>query len=120
VWILQTLPAVFLALFTRWLNRWAVLAGWCAGMAWGTYMLAHNHFAGSTYDVGGLGAHWTWYIGLFAVLANVLVVLAGTGLAVALGWRPAPGIAEIEFEEPVEPHREAAPLELEPRASQGV
>jgi solute:Na+ symporter, SSS family len=39
VWILQTLPAVLLATFVPWLDRRAVLAGWAAGMAWGTYVL---------------------------------------------------------------------------------
>jgi SSS family solute:Na+ symporter len=118
VWILQTLPAVLFALYTRWLNRWAVLAGWAAGMAWGTYMLAANDFASSSYELFGLGPHMTWYIGLFAVLANVVVVAAGTGLAVLLGWRPGPGIAEAEYEEQVRPEPAARPLELEPRASE--
>jgi SSS family solute:Na+ symporter len=119
VWILQTLPAVMLALYTRWLNRWAVAAGWAAGMSWGTYMLATIHFGGSTYELGGLGSHWTWYIGLFAVLANVLVVAAGTALAVLLGWRPTGGgIQDDEFERDLaEPlTRDTAPLELEPEA----
>jgi solute:Na+ symporter, SSS family len=117
VWILQTLPAVMFALFTRWLNRWAVLAGWAVGMAWGTYMLAHNHFKASSYDLGALGSHWTWYIGLYAVLANILVTFGGTALASALGWRPGAGIADEEFEERVEPVRETRPLDLEPQAS---
>jgi SSS family solute:Na+ symporter len=105
------------ALFTRWLNRWAVLAGWAVGMAWGTYMLAHNHFKASSYDLGALGSHWTWYIGLYAVLANILVTFGGTALASALGWRPGPGIPDAEFEEPVGPARETRPLDLEPQAS---
>ena len=32
VWILQTLPAVFLALFVPWLDLWATLLGWAVGM----------------------------------------------------------------------------------------
>ncbi len=114
VWILQTLPAVLFALYTRWLNRWAVLAGWATGMAWGTYMLAKIHFAGSTYDLGGLGAHWTWYIGLIAVLGNMAVVAAGTLLAVLLGWRPGRSvIAEEEFERQVRPEPPVDVLEPE-------
>src|SRR5204862_429877 len=38
VWILQTLPAIVFGLFTRWLDRWALLIGWAAGMAAGTLM----------------------------------------------------------------------------------
>ncbi|MEV7028290.1 monocarboxylate uptake permease MctP, partial [Kitasatospora sp. NPDC093558] len=37
VWILQTFPALVGGLFTRWFHRWALLAGWAAGMAYGTW-----------------------------------------------------------------------------------
>jgi solute:Na+ symporter, SSS family len=37
--ILQTLPLIAIALYTRWFHRWALLAGWVAGMAWGLWML---------------------------------------------------------------------------------
>ena len=36
MWILQTLPAIVFGLFTRWFHRWALLAGWAAGMIYGT------------------------------------------------------------------------------------
>jgi SSS family solute:Na+ symporter len=36
VWILQTLVAIVAGLYTRWFHRWALLAGWAAGMAYGT------------------------------------------------------------------------------------
>src|SRR6188472_1173012 len=38
VWILQTLPAVALGLYTRWFDARALLLGWLGGMAVGTYM----------------------------------------------------------------------------------
>ena len=31
VWILQTLPAIVIGLYTRWLHRWALVAGWAVG-----------------------------------------------------------------------------------------
>jgi solute:Na+ symporter, SSS family len=37
--ILQTLPAVAIALYTRWLHSIALIAGWVAGMTWGLYLL---------------------------------------------------------------------------------
>ena len=37
IWILQTFPAVVLGLYTRWLHRWALLAGWAVGMVYGTW-----------------------------------------------------------------------------------
>ncbi|MDQ2731785.1 MAG: sodium:solute symporter, partial [Armatimonadota bacterium] len=33
VWILQTFPAVIVGLYTRWLHRYALLAGWAVGMS---------------------------------------------------------------------------------------
>src|SRR5207245_1838556 len=38
IWILQTLPAVFLGLYTNWFNRWALLIGWAVAMVLGTIM----------------------------------------------------------------------------------
>jgi solute:Na+ symporter, SSS family len=37
IWILQTLPAIVIGLYTRWLHRWALLAGWAVAMAYGTW-----------------------------------------------------------------------------------
>jgi solute:Na+ symporter, SSS family len=37
--ILQTLPAVAIALYTRWFHRWGLLAGWLVGLAWGSWMI---------------------------------------------------------------------------------
>ncbi|MBA2559139.1 MAG: sodium:solute symporter [Propionibacteriales bacterium] len=41
VWILQTFVAIVTGLFTRWLHRWALLAGWAVGMVYGT-VTAYN------------------------------------------------------------------------------
>ncbi len=49
VWIIQTLPAVVLGLFTRWFHGRALTAGWLAGMIAGTAMVASLHFTSSTY-----------------------------------------------------------------------
>ena len=38
VWILQTLPAIVIGLYTRWFHRWALLIGWAVGMAYGTWL----------------------------------------------------------------------------------
>ena len=40
VWILQTLPSIVIGLYTRWLHRWALIAGWAVGMTVGTLMAA--------------------------------------------------------------------------------
>ena len=80
VWILQTLPAVFLALFLRRLDRWAILAGWAAGIAAGTAMLAETGFEDATRHFGVLGSGRV-YVALPALALNLAVVFAGTGLA---------------------------------------
>ncbi|HEY7196358.1 MAG TPA: sodium:solute symporter [Gaiellaceae bacterium] len=84
VWILQTLPAILLALFVPWLDRRAVVAGWFVGTGWGTAMLAQDGF-GSTHALGIAGDSSTLYTGLIALGANVAVVFLGTLVFKALG-----------------------------------
>jgi len=86
VWILQTLPAVFLALFVKWPDRSAVIAGWALGMLSGTYWLLANGFSSSlfTYPIGGPGGT-KLYIGLVAFAINIVVVVVGSVVAHALG-----------------------------------
>ena len=38
IWILQTLPAIVIGLYTRFMHRWALLIGWAAAMAYGTWI----------------------------------------------------------------------------------
>ncbi len=94
--ILQTLPAVALALYTRWLHAWAVIAGWGIGMAvgfWalyqipqrsfgpgGTVTIVKEHFGGSAFPLSELGVdtRTTVYAGAVALLANLLVCVLGT------------------------------------------
>jgi SSS family solute:Na+ symporter len=113
VWMLQTLPAVFLALYFPWLNRWAVGTGWLTGIVWGTIMLAQEGFNASTHVVFGYGV----YIALAAVIANALVVLAGSALAYGAGWRPVHRLSEADYQPQDSALPETAPLALEPEAS---
>jgi solute:Na+ symporter, SSS family len=113
VWMLQTLPAVFLALYVRRLNRYAVMAGWLVGIVWGTVMLAQESFKGSTHTVLG----WNVYIAFAAVVANVLVVLGGSALAYAIGWRPAPTVSDEDYEPGRGSRPDTDPLQLEPQAA---
>ena len=75
IWILQTFPSLVAGLFTRWFHRYALLAGWLAGMLFGTiaaYKVATpttSHWAGS---VDTLFGH-TVYIGLSAIIINIAV-----------------------------------------------
>ncbi|NHA68716.1 monocarboxylate uptake permease MctP [Phycicoccus flavus] len=83
IWILQTFPAVVLGLYTRWLHRWALLAGWAVGMVYGT-LAAYNvvnpatgkHFGGSLANIPVIGE--LGYIAMTAFVLNLLVAVVGT------------------------------------------
>jgi solute:Na+ symporter, SSS family len=86
--ILQTAPAVALGLFTRWLHRGALVAGWVAGMGMGMWMLwnipnaatGRKHFGGSAFPLSdlGLGSPKTIYVGFVAVAVNMLIAVIVT------------------------------------------
>jgi SSS family solute:Na+ symporter len=92
--ILQTLPAVAIGLYTNWLHRWGLVAGWLAGMGLGLWMLyqipnvatKHAHFGGSAFALSkwfdptsiGLAKTTTVYVGFIAVIANLLVAVIVT------------------------------------------
>jgi Na+/proline symporter len=132
--ILQTLPAVAVGLYTRWLHRWGLVAGWLVGMTLGLWMLyqipaanpalKHPHFGGSAFPLAkwfdptviGLNAKTTVYVGLVAVLANLLVAVVVTMVCRAVkapdgvdltqpsdyaaGSRPYPAPTDDELPEP--------------------
>jgi SSS family solute:Na+ symporter len=89
--ILQTLPTVAISLYTRWFHRWALIAGWVAGLAWGFAMLwvipnpatNHAHFGGSALKLKDLSI-FGWhpfpadmqvqvYVGFIALIGNFVV-----------------------------------------------
>ncbi|HEY9525014.1 MAG TPA: sodium:solute symporter family protein [Thermopolyspora sp.] len=86
--ILQTLPAVALGLWTRWFHRGALIAGWTAGMGLGMWMLYNipnlatkrAHFGGSAFPLADFGfdTKKTVYVGLIAVLVNLVVTVVVT------------------------------------------
>src|SRR5262249_1048967 len=88
--ILQTLPSVMLGLYTRWLHRGALLAGWAAGMivsVWTFYVTPNAatkqaHWGGTGFGLFHLGLHTdvAIYIGFTAVVVNLAVAFGGTAL----------------------------------------
>jgi SSS family solute:Na+ symporter len=93
--ILQTLPAVAIALYTRWLHRWALVAGWVVGMAYGLYLLwlipnpatGRAHFGGSALTLDKLtllgwhpfaGSPVQIYVGFVALVVNLVVAVLVT------------------------------------------
>jgi len=92
--ILQTLPAVAIALYTRWLHSIALIAGWVVGLAWGLFLLwtipnpatGREHFGGSALTLSQLSV-FGWhpfnstlqiYVGIVALAANLLVAVVVT------------------------------------------
>jgi SSS family solute:Na+ symporter len=76
VWILQTLPAIVLGLYTRWLHRWGLLAGWAAGMAIGTWMAWSLSFKAPVYAIHLFDKTVPGYAALWALIANLAVAVA--------------------------------------------
>jgi SSS family solute:Na+ symporter len=86
--VLQTLPSIVLGLYTRWFHRWALLAGWAAGLVAGALMLYNTpnpltgkqHFGGAQYALSkfGLDSKVTVYTGVIALTVNLVVAVVGT------------------------------------------
>jgi SSS family solute:Na+ symporter len=78
IWILQTFPSIVAGLYTRWFHRWALFAGWAAGIIYGT-VAAYNvinpatkaHFGGSIAAIPGTNVQV--YIAVVAFAVNLIV-----------------------------------------------
>jgi SSS family solute:Na+ symporter len=77
IWIIQTLPAVMLGVYTRWFNDWALLLGWVVGIALGTTMaFASNLGANYVLVIGGYS--FPGYTALYTVIVNLVIAVAFT------------------------------------------
>ncbi len=85
VWILQTFPAIVVGLYTRWLHRWGVLAGWAVGMGVGTWMAATLDFKGTVYPLHLGGLTVPGYAALWALVVNGVVAVVLSVVLNALG-----------------------------------
>ncbi len=90
VWIIQTLPAIVIGLFTRWFHGRALTLGWLVGMTVGTSMVASQHFATSIYPLHVANLTVPGYAALYSLVANLVVAAAATLVLNAIGApRPA-------------------------------
>jgi solute:Na+ symporter, SSS family len=85
VWILQTLPAIVIGLYSRWLHKWGLLAGWATGMLIGTGMAYDLKFKGSVYAIHVGGMSVAVYAALWALLANLVVAVVASAVLHAIG-----------------------------------
>jgi solute:Na+ symporter, SSS family len=80
IWIIQLLPAILLGLYARSCNASALLIGWAAGLAIGTYMAGTQGFASSVYPLSAFGVTIPGYAALYSVLVNFALAIGLTPL----------------------------------------
>ena len=87
--IIQTLPAVFLGLYTPWFNRWALVVGWAAGMISGIWLFVAAtpvHYSSVfTFNLGG--NKFGIYTAVSSVILNFVLAIILTPIFNAAGLR---------------------------------
>jgi SSS family solute:Na+ symporter len=72
IWIVQTVPAVIIGLYTRFYHGWALFLGWVVGFGGGTWMAFGNNFA-PVYPLQFMGTTFPCYIALAMLVLNIVV-----------------------------------------------
>lgn len=75
IWILQTLPAVFLGLYTSWFHRRALLVGLLGGLISGTWMVIALGFQSAVYPLSFGGVTIPIHAAISALAVNLLLSL---------------------------------------------
>src|SRR2546423_7146962 len=109
--IIQTLPAVFLGLYSNWFNRGALIVGWAAGMISGIWMfIAANYSSVYMFNIGG--QQFGIYSAVSSLVLNLVLVVIFTPIFRAAGMTSGkdntrPADYEEEIPEKAEPLPEA-------------
>jgi len=112
IWILQTLPAVFLGLYTNWFNRWALLIGWLVSMILGTLMfIGAGYKALYAISIGSLSIP-PMYAAFAAIIVNLILAIVLTPIFNGIGLKRGtdstkPADYDVEVELPEEVGQEA-------------
>jgi solute:Na+ symporter, SSS family len=96
IWIIQTLPAVLIGLYTRWFNSWALLIGWAVGTFAGTYMSVSVNF-GFAYPLAFLGWTFPGYTAVYTLVLNLVIAIVLTPILNALGEKPVDKTASADY-----------------------
>jgi SSS family solute:Na+ symporter len=96
VWIIQTLPAVLLGVYTRWFNDWALLVGWAAGTLAGTAMSVIVKFA-PTFPLAIAGWTFPGYTAFYTLILNLALAIVLTPLFNALREAPADATVPADY-----------------------
>jgi SSS family solute:Na+ symporter len=86
IWIIQTLPAVVIGAYTRWLNPWALLIGWAVGTCAGTAMAVSAQLKPAYPLVLG-GYTFPGYTAFYTLILNLVVAVVLTVVFNALSAR---------------------------------
>jgi SSS family solute:Na+ symporter len=73
--IIQTLPAVLLGLYIRWLNPRALLLGWVVGIGSGIAMWAQLGFSSTTYPLVLFGTTVPCYAAVLSLVLNLAITV---------------------------------------------
>jgi SSS family solute:Na+ symporter len=84
LWILQTFPSVVFGLFTGWFRAPALLLGWAVGFFGGS-LVAWSDGLKPLHSLLIGGQTYTIYIGLLALIANIVVAAVLSGILGAMG-----------------------------------
>ena len=87
IWIIQTLPALIIGLYTAWFDHRGLLMGWLAGIVVGTGAMAAQQFKSSTYMLQIGDVTIPGYLALYALLLNIAVAIVVTVICRAAGLR---------------------------------
>ena len=89
IWIIQTLPAVMLGVYTRWFNDWALLVGWAIGTAAGAWMFVAANLT-PNYPLAFAGYTFPGYTAFYTVILNLAIAVVLTPLFNAMSARSVP------------------------------
>jgi SSS family solute:Na+ symporter len=76
IWISQTLPAVMLGLYARWLHPSALFLGWATGIGAGTWMASASSFKSAIFTLHLFGTDVPCFAAIAALAANIAVSVA--------------------------------------------
>jgi SSS family solute:Na+ symporter len=87
IWIIQTLPALVLGLYTRVLDHRGLLLGWAVGIATGTWMAVSLKLAGSIFTIHLFGYAIPGYAAVWALIVNLVVSIVVSVLVRVIGLK---------------------------------
>jgi SSS family solute:Na+ symporter len=85
IWIIQTLPAIVLGLYTRKLDHRGLLAGWAVGIGLGTWMAASQGLKSSIFALHLGGMAIPGYAALWSLVVNIVVAVVVSVIVRAIG-----------------------------------